>query len=231
MKSVARELSLFLRFGEQIKNQCVHAPAVPFLGCKSSEHSTAALSVEKPGLWHLPASSTRRLDLWRMAVIVQMDREYWWLKVSKWLRIKKWSRKWLLPTERLQLNPWSITLEGIIIIATDWWQLSIIDASQTYGIFLATEGRWLSLLVVRKPRSRTFFFLVNYLPLYVLGFYLYHLCCNNNTKYYIKKWYEGLKIKNLICVFPLISFLSLSHSFSHCGNLFSPHSLHFWKQT
>lgn len=117
MKSVVRELSLFLRFGEQIKNQCVHAPAVPFLGCKSSEHNTAALSVEKPGLWHLPASSTRRLDLWRMAVIVQMDREYWWLKVSEWLRIQKWSRKWLLPTERLQLNPWSITLEGIIIIA------------------------------------------------------------------------------------------------------------------
>ena len=33
-------------------------------------------------------------------------------------------------------------------------------------------------MVVRKPRSRTFFFLVNYLPLYVLGFYLYNLCCN-----------------------------------------------------
>lgn len=52
--------------------------------------------------------------------------------------------------EKLQLNPWSITLKGIIIIAH---KLKAI----LKHIFFAAE-RWLGFLMVRKPRLKTLFF-------------------------------------------------------------------------
>lgn len=65
--------------------------------------------------------------------------------------------------EMLQLNPWSITLEGIILIAHKLMAALNYRCFSNIWYIFAAESRWLSLLVVRKPRSRSLFFLVDYL--------------------------------------------------------------------